>query len=46
MNPQKPWGLTLAVAFLMIVIFIVISYAAALAAVCASEISADSKLRL
>ena len=42
--PQYPLGFTL-VAFLTILIFIVVSYAA-LAASCASEMSADSKLRL
>src|SRR5438067_4075814 len=42
---QKPVGLTL-VAFFTILIFMGVSYAAALAAVCASEMSADSKLRL
>jgi hypothetical protein len=41
---QKPCGFAF-VAFLITVIFIVISYAA-LATSCASEISADSKLRL
>lgn len=41
---QKPLGLTFE-AFFTILIFIVVSYAA-LAAVCASEMSADSKLRL
>ena len=43
---HQPVGLTL-VAFLITVIFIVVSYAAAaLDAVCASEMTADSKLRL
>ena len=41
---QNPFGFAL-VAFLITVIFIVISYAA-LATSCASEIRADSKLRL
>jgi hypothetical protein len=45
-SPQNPLGLTL-VAFFRIVIFILVSnQAAALDAVCASEMSADSKLRL
>ena len=44
MDMQYPWGLT-AVAFFTMVIFIVVSYAA-LDAECASDTSADSKLRL
>jgi hypothetical protein len=43
-NEQYPLGFALA-AFLMTLIFIVLSYAA-LDAVCASEMRADSKLRL
>lgn len=42
--PQRPVGFTW-VAFLTILIFIVLSYDA-LAASCASEMTADSKLRL
>ena len=42
---QNPVGLTL-VAFFTILIFIVVSNQAALDTVCASEMSADSKLRL
>jgi hypothetical protein len=42
--PQKPLGFTFE-AFFTILIFIVSSYAA-LAAVCAREMSADSKVRL
>lgn len=45
MDMQYPWGLT-AVAFFTMVIFIVVSYAAAPAAECASDTNADSKLRL
>jgi len=43
--PQYPWGFALAVPFFTIWIFIVLSYAAP-ATVWASEMSADSKLRL
>ena len=42
---QNPLGLTL-VAFFTILIFIVVPNQAALDTVCASEMSADSKLRL
>jgi len=42
---QNPLGLTLD-AFFTILIFIVVSYAGVLAAECANETSADSKLRL
>ena len=42
---QNPLGFLL-VAFFTTVTFIVVSYATALAASCASEMSADSKLRL